>query len=106
MNQQSHSSESARCFDVIYHWKVIKSDVSNCVRRWNVVLTIERRYKYMKTFAKQSSFWRDFFSAMAESSKKLKSSNVFSLCIVCSNRNKSVLVRELLSNNSLFVGKL
>ena len=57
-------------------------------------------------FAKQSSFWRDFFSAMAESSKKLKSSNVFSLFIVCSNQNRSVLVRELLSNNSLFVGQL
>ena len=57
-------------------------------------------------FAKQSSFWRDFFSAMAESSKKLKSSNVFSLFLVCSNRNRSALVRELLSNNSLFVGQL
>ena len=43
---------------------------------------------------------------MAESSKKLKSLNVFSLLIVCSNRNKSALVRELLSNNSLFVGQL
>ena len=55
-------------------------------------------------FAKQSSFWRDFFSAMAESSKKLKSSNVFSLFIVCPNRSRSALVRELLSNNSPFVG--
>ena len=26
--------------------------------------------------------------------------------IVCSNRNRSALVRELLSNNSLFVGQL
>ena len=43
---------------------------------------------------------------MAESSKKLKSFNVFSLFIVCSNRNRSALVRELLSNNSLFVGQL
>ena len=43
---------------------------------------------------------------MAESSKKLKSLNVFSLFIVCSNRNRSALVRELLSNNSLFVGQL
>ena len=43
---------------------------------------------------------------MAESSKKLKSSNMFSLIIVCSNRNRSALVRELLSNNSLFVGQL
>ena len=43
---------------------------------------------------------------MAESSKKLKSSNVFSLFIVCSIRNRSALVRELFSNNSLFVGQL
>ena len=42
---------------------------------------------------------------MAESSK-LKSSNVFSQFIVCSNRNRSALVRELLNNNSLFVGQL
>ena len=37
---------------------------------------------------------------------KLKSSNVFLLFIVCSNRNRSALVHELLSNNSLFVGQL
>ena len=43
---------------------------------------------------------------MAESSKKLKSSNVLSLFILCSNRNRSALVHELLSNNSLFVGQL
>ena len=55
---------------------------------------------------KQSGFRRDFFSAMAESPKKLKSSNVVLSFIVCSNRNRSALVRELLSNNSLFVGQL
>ena len=33
-------------------------------------------------------------------------SNVFSLFIVCWNRNRSAPVRELLSNNSLFVGQL
>ena len=43
---------------------------------------------------------------MAESLKKLKTSNVISSFIVCSNRNRSALVRELLSNNSLFVGQL
>ena len=43
---------------------------------------------------------------MAESWKKLKTSNLFSPFIVCSNRNRSALVRELLSNNSLFVGQL
>ena len=57
-------------------------------------------------FAKQSDVWRDFFGAMAESRKKLKTSNLFSPFIVCSNRNRSALVRELLSNNSLFVGQL
>ena len=55
---------------------------------------------------KQSEFWWDFFSAMAESLKNLKTSNLFSLFIVCSNRNRSALVCELLSNNSVFVGQL
>ena len=55
---------------------------------------------------KQSGFRRDFFCAMAESPKKLKSSNVIFAFIVCSNRNRSAIVRELLSNNSLFVGQL
>ena len=57
-------------------------------------------------FAKQSDVWRDFFSAMAESRKKLKTSNLFTSFIVSSNRNRSALVHELLYNNSLFVGKL
>ena len=43
---------------------------------------------------------------MAESRKKLKTSNLFSSFIVSSNRNRSALVRELLCNNSLFVGQL
>ena len=57
-------------------------------------------------FAKQSDVWRDFYSAMAESWKKLKTSNLFSSFIVSSNRNRLALVRELLCNNSLFVGQL
>ena len=47
-----------------------------------------------------------FFRAMAVNWKKLKTSNVFLLFIVCWNRNRSALVRELLSNNSLFAGQL
>ena len=43
---------------------------------------------------------------MAESWKKLKISNVFLLLIVSSNGNRLALVRELLSNNSLFVSRL
>ena len=43
---------------------------------------------------------------MAKSSKKLKFLKVFPLFIVCSNRNRSAIVHELLSNNSLFVGQL
>ena len=41
---------------------------------------------------------------MAESWKKLKTSNLFSSFIVSSNRNRSALVCELLCNNSLFFG--
>ena len=43
---------------------------------------------------------------MAESSKKLKSLDLIFSFLVCSNRNRSALVRELFSNNSLFVGQL
>ena len=43
---------------------------------------------------------------MAESWKKLKTSNVVSSFTVCSNRNRSALVRDLLSYNSQFVGQL
>ena len=57
-------------------------------------------------YATQSNNWRDSLSAMAESWKKLKTSNVFSSFNVCGNRNRSALLRELLSNNSLFVGQL
>ena len=48
----------------------------------------------------------DFFSAMAESSKKLKSSDLIFPFLVCSNINRSALVRGLLSNYSLIVGQL
>ena len=59
-----------------------------------------------KWYATQSIYWWEFFSTMAESWRKLNTSNVFSSFIVCYNRNNSALVRELLSNNSLFVGQL
>ena len=49
---------------------------------------------------------QNVFSAMAESWKKLKSSNVFSSFIVCSNQNRYALVHEWLSNNSQCVGRL
>ena len=49
---------------------------------------------------------KDFFSAMEESWKKLKTSHVFLSFIVFLNRNRSALVCELLRNNSLFVGQL
>ena len=55
---------------------------------------------------KQSEVWRDLFGTMGESWKKLKTSNLFSSFIMSSNRNRSALVRELLCNNSLFVGQL
>ena len=69
-------------------------------------MTPERHNKYILTFANQSTFWRDFCSAMAESWRKLKTSNVVSSVIVCSNQNKLALVCHLLSINSLLVGQL
>ena len=53
-----------------------------------------------------SNYGWELFSAMAESWKKLKTPNVFSSFIACQNRNRSALVRELLSENALFVGQL
>ena len=69
-------------------------------------MTLERHNKYMSTFANQLNFWRDFCSAMAESWKKLKTSNVVLSFIISSNRNRSVLVHDLLHYSSLFVGQL
>ena len=43
---------------------------------------------------------------MAESWKKLKTTDVVSLFIICLNSNRSALVHDLLSNNSLFGGQL
>ena len=60
----------------------------------------------MLKFAEQSDIWRDFFTAMVESWKKLNTSTLFSSFIVSSNQYRSALVRELLCNNSVFVGQL
>ena len=47
-----------------------------------------------------------FLQCKGESWKKLKTSNVVLSFIVCSNRNGSALVRDLLSYNLLFFGQL
>ena len=57
-------------------------------------------------YATQSNYWRDFFSALAENWKRLKTSNMFSSLIVCKNGNRSALECELPSNNSMFVGQV
>ena len=44
--------------------------------------------KGMYKYAKQSEVWLDFYSAMAESWKKPKTSNLFSSFIMSSNRNR------------------
>ena len=73
--------------------------VTSFLRLKDVTITCKRMRRSL------SIGW-EFFSAMAESWKKLKTSNVFSSFIVCWNRNRSAPVRELLSNNSLFVCQL
>ena len=45
---------------------LLENDVIHGVRRCNVVFTLERRYKYMSTYATWSKYWREFFSAEAE----------------------------------------
>ena len=59
-----------------------------------------------KLLQNSQTFGWNFFSVMVETWKKLKISNVFLLFIVCLNRNRSAIVRDLLSYNSLFVGQL
>ena len=51
-----------------------------------------------------SQIFAEFFSGMAESWEKLKDTTAFSLFLVCYNRNRSALVREVLRNSSLFFG--
>ena len=55
---------------------------------------------------RQSNFWQDLVSAMVESWKNLKTSKVFFVVYCVLETNRSALLRELLSNNSLFVGQL
>ena len=73
-------------------------------------MTLERRNKYKscKRLGNGQTFGGIFFSAMAESWKKLKTTDVRSSFIVCSNRTlfRSAPMRDLLSYNSLFVGQL
>ena len=61
---------------------LLENDVIHGVRRCNVVFTLERRYKYMLTYATWSKYWWEFFSAEAEIWKKLETSNLFSSLIV------------------------
>ena len=48
-----------------------------------------------------SKYWREFFSAKAESWKKLKTSSLFSSFVVQQNRNRSAPVRDLLHSRQL-----
>ena len=56
----------------------------------------------MSTRVLQSNIWRDFFNAMAESWNNLKYTTACSSFLVCKNRSRSALVRELLSNTGNF----
>ena len=61
---------------------LLENDVIQGVRRCNIVFTLERRYKYMYTYATWSKYWREFFSALAEIWKELETSNLFSSFIL------------------------
>ena len=66
----------------------------------NDVTNTRKRMRHSLSIGGSSSVqWRKVW-------KKLITSNVSSLFFVCLNRNRSALVRELLSNNSLFVSQL
>ena len=88
--------------DIICYWKMMSYMALDGMISFLRLVDITNTCKHMQ----HTEYWREFFSAMAESWKKLKTSNVFSLFIVCYNQNRSALACELLSNNSLFVGQL
>ena len=66
--------------DVICYWKMTSfmtlDGVTSFLRLKDVTKTWKRLRRSLK-------YWREFFSAMAESWKKLKISNVFSSFILC-----------------------
>ena len=83
----------------------LKNDISHGVRRCNVVLTLEKQNKFMLTFAKVKIL-AEFLQSKG---KKLEESLDFKCVFVVYclfNRNRSALVHDLLSNNSLFVGQI
>ena len=92
MKQQSHSSESALQLSSIMGTDGVKSFC--CLKG---ATTTCKRLRTSQTFGGISS---------VQSWMKLKTSNVVSSFIVCSNRTIPALVRDLLSYNSLFVGPL
>ena len=90
--------------DVIYHCKMMSVMALDGVTLFWRLKDVTNTVHVNKCETVQ--LLHDFFSAMAETWMKLKTSNVLSLFIACSNQNRSALVRELVSNNSLFVSQL
>ena len=84
---------------------LLQNDVIHGVRRVTSFLPLKDVTNTCKHVT-LSNYWWELFNAMAESWKKPKTSNVFLSFIACWNRNRSALVRGLMSNNSLFVGQL
>ena len=83
MNQQNHRSKACASMTSI----VTENDVSHVARRGNIL-----RLKNVHVIDKckrlrKSNFWLEFFSAMAESWKKPKTSNLVLSFMFCSNCN-------------------
>ena len=68
--------------DVICYWKMTSFMALDGVTSF---LRLKDDTNTRKRTATLSKFWQEFFSAMAESWKKLKTSNVFPLFIACLN---------------------
>ena len=74
--------------DIICYWKMTSYMALGGITSFLHLKDITNTCKSMH----HTKYWQEFFSAMVESWKKLKTSNVFSLFIVYYKRNRSALM--------------
>ena len=76
----SESARKALLADIIYYCKLTSIVGVDGVTSFLLLKDITNSCKHMEI---KSNYWQEFFSAIAESWKMLKTSNVFSSFIVC-----------------------
>ena len=97
MKQQSHSFESTRQAHASWRQLPQLNDAGHDIDAW-------KTFKIHVNICKTVQLLQDFFSAMVANWRKLKT--LIWCCRLLCVSNRSALVCELMSNNSLFVGQL